>query len=403
MFKAKFIFPIVILLVAVLISNKLGFFDNFKNFLAATFFVKSIEIGELKEKYKEAEQGRNKIKIAIVPGHDENSPGTEFNGIQEKDLTVLLGKDLANFLGADKNFDVTLIRNEKGYNENFLNYFENARGSIENFVKSQKQEMTALIEAGAIDKVSGVFHNKAASDTAVKLYGINKWLSDNAFDIVIHIHFNDYPRRKPNTAGKYSGFSIYIPEKQFSNSEASKAIAESIFPKLELLLPKSNLPEENKGVVEDQTLIAIGAYNSLDAAGLLIEYGYIYEPPLQSEIIRNKFINELAFQTYEGIKSFFVGENYALKRSVPLTENLNVVLKTGEKNSAEVLSLQLALSYSGFYPPYGYSQRDCPFTGNFKKCTQLAVKEFQKKYGIVGEENYAGETTIQKLKNLYPQ
>ena len=58
--KSKFFLLIGILSFAILVSSKFGFFADFKNFLAATFFIKSIDIGDLKEKYKEAELGNEK-------------------------------------------------------------------------------------------------------------------------------------------------------------------------------------------------------------------------------------------------------------------------------------------------------------------------------------------------------
>ena len=51
-------------------------------------------------------------------------------------------------------------------------------------------------------------------------------------DLVIHIHFNDYPNRKLNRVGEYSGFSIYIPEKQLPNYEKSFEIVNSVFSQL---------------------------------------------------------------------------------------------------------------------------------------------------------------------------
>jgi len=38
----------------------------------------------------------------------------------------------------------------------------------------------------------------------------------------------------------------------------------------------SNISGENRGIIEDQKLIAIGAYNTLDPAVLFMEYGYIH-------------------------------------------------------------------------------------------------------------------------------
>ena len=41
--------------------------------------------------------------------------------------------------------------------------------------------------------------------------------------------------------------------------------------------PVNGMHFPGEGVVEDQELIAIGSFNTLNPIGLLIEYGYIYE------------------------------------------------------------------------------------------------------------------------------
>ncbi len=164
-------------------------------------------------------------------------------------------------------------------------------------VKKQKETMSELVRAGEVHNVEGVIHNSAPDETALKLYGINKWANENNIDIVLHIHFNDYPNRKYNREGKYSGFVIYVPEAQYSNAKASRAVAEPIFNQLAKFYPKSDFLREQDGMVGDQHLIAIGAHNTLDPVGMLIEYGYIYEPQFLNEKIRGSIIKELAFQT----------------------------------------------------------------------------------------------------------
>jgi len=128
--------------------------------------------------------------------------------------------------------------------------------------------------------------------------------NENKIDIVIHIHFNDYPRRNQKQAGRYSGFAIYVPEPQFSNGRASKALADSVSSQLKKNFPVSNMPLEKSGVVEDQNLIATGANNSLDSAVLFIEYGYIYESQFVNPQTQLSAIKELTFQTHQGIKNF---------------------------------------------------------------------------------------------------
>ena len=71
------------------------------------------------------------------------------------------------------------------------------------------------------------------------------------------------------------------------------------------------MPKEDTGVIEDQELIALGSNNSLDGVGMLVEYGYIYEPGIVDISIRNKILDDLAFQTYLGVMDFL--ENQQMK------------------------------------------------------------------------------------------
>ena len=128
-----------------------------------------------------------------------------------------------------------------------------------------------------------VEHNFATVDTALKLYAINKWANENNIEIVFHIHFNDYPGRKFNQIGEYTGFSIYVPEYQLPNHRASSKLAESLKNQLEKYFTKSDLPAESSALIEDQELIAVGSNASRDGVSVLVEYGYIYEPPFRNE------------------------------------------------------------------------------------------------------------------------
>lgn len=76
-------------------------------------------------------------------------------------------------------------------------------------------------------------------------------------------------------------------------------------------------------------------------------------------------------------------------------------LQKGDKNKESVLALQTALNFEKLYPPEGFDKRDCPITGNFGNCTSLALKKFQEKYGINDEAGKIGESTKNKLNELY--
>jgi len=155
-----------------------------------------------------------------------------------------------------------------------------------------------------VSKGDSIQHNSASSEVATHLYGINKWSNENDIDLVLHLHINDMPRKNTSVAGPYVGFAIYVPEKQYSNAKASKEIGESLKNRLEDVMGVSTMPKESAGVIESQQLIAMGSYNTSDAASLLIEYGYIYETQYTIEASQRKFAKLVAEQTYQGLRDF---------------------------------------------------------------------------------------------------
>lgn len=367
------------------------------DFMSSIFFVDSTTTQELHNKYN----SDKKIKILIVPGHDESSGGTVYKKIKESEINLMLAKELYYFLSDNPLFNVYLYRDELGKNIGIENYIKANASLIDGFIKSKKDLMQKLIEAGDISLVEGVVHNTAPENTAKTLYGINKWANDNKVDLVVHIHFNDYPGRKMNQRGKYSGFAIYIPESQYSNASASKELSSYILKNLNHFYSKSNMPKENKGIVEDQELIALGSYNTLDGTGILIEYGYIYESQFTDQLTQKEILKDMAYQTYLGITNFFDKEKYNSEywKSTLLPNNWSRNLDKGDRGS-DVLSLQAALVLEGFYPPKDYSPDECPVTGKYGDCTVEAIKDFQERYGIK-TTGVTGPKTLEKLNELY--
>jgi len=385
-------------------NNKILSSKPLENLLAGVFFIESITEAEIKTTYNLAKQEQDKLNILIVPGHDEDVWGAQFNGEKEANLNAELGEYLSNFLEKEKGFNVFLTRDKRGYNPIFLNYFNENRQLIIQFINQYKNMMDTVVRIGLVEINNIIEHNRASNETVIKLYGINKWANENDIDVVIHIHFNDYPGRKYDKPGKYSGFSIYVPEKQFSNSKVSMALAKSVSGQLKKYLPVSDMPKEQNGIIEDQELIAIGANNSLDPAVLFIEYGYIYEPQFTNRNTRKVALEEAAYQTYLGIKNFFEGEDNSLTRQYDALKNTyswENNLERGLKGSKDVFALQLALAQSEVYPPKTFSKNDCPINGNFGNCTNEAVKEFQKKYKIEPPLGFVGPITRGKLKEIF--
>lgn len=400
---------IVLLVVVLFLSSYLEvpYLGSALYYIAGPFFEERVTSAELHNKYK-----NSIIKILIVPGHDNEFTGANFNGVRESDLNAEIGYHLLNFFKEDNEFESFITREKDGdYNPWFLKYVETQNVAITTFRDKLKSIMKEAVLRGHIKRTAQFYHNAADSRTSLILYGVNKWANENDIDIVLHIHFNDYPGRQYSATGRYSGFSVYIPENQLPNARASKEVAQMIKNKLEFFLSKSNLPAESGTVIEDQELIAIGSNASRDGVSVLVEYGYVYEPLFADESLRPATMKELAFQTYRGVKNYFEPDKKVLYQGYDTTllpYAWRAALAPGERNK-DVLSLQVALLKDGTYPPPGATLSQCPISGYFGDCTINAVKSFQEKYkeeilkpiGLVNPTGAVYSLTLDKLNNLY--
>jgi len=259
------------------------------------------------ERMKLEGQRSGKIKILIVPGHDFEYSGAFVKNIKESDLTLKTANYLKEFLEKSGVFEVYITREEKlsdkenDYTESFQKYFNENRESILRYKDLYKKETEKKESQNQIEPINHIEHNDAPLEMAYRLYAINKWIEDNNVDIVIHIHFNDYPGRK-NTWGKFNGFSLYVPDVNLRNGEISQEFSEFIGKSLSQKFKYSNNPVEKDGIILGDDLIAVGANNTISAISVLIEYGYIYEKHLQNEDVLRLF----AKQTYEGIMNYLV-------------------------------------------------------------------------------------------------
>ncbi len=269
--------------------------------LAALVAPERITPETLRAKY----ESRVPIRILVVPGHDDEFWGTEYKGTREADLTLELGKMVRDRFAGDPRFAVTITRESGEYKDEFADHFETFSSLIWEFRDYVRAVFASAVARGDVVPVTENYHGFAASEIVRRLYGINLWANENGVDALLHIHFNDYPRARASRPGRYTGFSIYVPESQFPNARASRALANTVKARLNTALTVSNYPQEKEGVVEDQELIAVGAYGSLYPASLLIEYGYIYEPYFVDKNARAQLFPALADLTYQGIVDFF--------------------------------------------------------------------------------------------------
>ncbi len=336
-------------------------------------FPTSVTTEEIQAKY----QNGQTVKVLIMPGHEPTYGGAEENGLRERDIVVTISQKLAAQLRTDPRFEVTIARDQLAWHRDLEVYFKENWKSIERYVKAKKKEMQRLIRKGELeDREFEVEHNTAATDVALRLYGINKWANENEYDIVIHPHLNDNVG-----ATNHSGFAVYVPDTQFGNARASRALGESIAAELNQFSASSTLPIENYALVEDQDLIALGAYNTSESAVTLIEYAYIYESKIKEAGARDAVLSDMAYQTYRGIRDY-VGAPVLGDNTLSLPYLWQVGPLTVGSSGAQVYALQAALHSLGFYPPKDQLLIGCPISGYVGECTTQALKAFQASKGL---------------------
>ncbi len=264
----------------------------------ALVFQETTSLVQLTDRYR-----AGKLRVLIVPGHDNQFSGAYYAGNREADLNIQFARYLADTFAHDENLDVVVARDllTGFYYADILKLFDHHRESILNFRSVKKFLMDELLAKGTIEERSTNNHSFATDEISQRLYGINKWANDNHIDLIIHIHFNDYPR-KYKGAGKYRGVAIFVPDNQYPNAKPSLKIGQDILASLAEVRPISNNPLEKAGVIPSQELIAVGSNASVNAAAILIEYGYVYEPDFVDPVAREKMFKVLAEKTYFGLK-----------------------------------------------------------------------------------------------------
>src|SRR3972149_9530418 len=95
-------------------------------------------------------------KVLIVPGHDDESWGTEFLSVKEADMNVKLSLMLYDRLKQDKNFEVFITRDWNGYKKEFADYFQNNEEVILQFIKNSKEKFDDKIRNGEVKEFENV-------------------------------------------------------------------------------------------------------------------------------------------------------------------------------------------------------------------------------------------------------
>lgn len=339
-------------------------------------------VSELQAAYQAAGAGGEKVRILVMPGHEPFYGGAEYRSLKERDIVVDIANKIAVQLRANPRYEVIVARDALTWNADLTFYFDNAWRTIQRFVKEKKKEMQKLVRRGEVeDRDFEVAHNTAATDVALRLYGITKWGNENDIDIAIHVHLNDNFGHGLSAPGLHSGFAVYVPDEHFGNAQASTALGEALARNLNHWNATSTLPIENYGVVPDQDLIALGSYNTAEFVSVLVEYAYIYESKITYPEARNAVLDDFAYQTYRGVQEFF-GAPVAGDDTLALPYAWVEGPLTVGASSPQAYALQVALHKLGFYPPAGELLIGCPVSGYVGTCTVTALKSFQASKGL---------------------
>lgn len=311
---------LIYITIAILLSNAMFFYfkddgnkilpekEDMYDYITAGYYKEPVSGEELKNKFNRISISRfinpkEKIKILLVPGHDDVHKGAEFNGVHELDLNIELSEKIKEEIEKDKRFEVLLLSDYKT-NKKVDSYIEENKIKIERLEKHHKEVTKKLQQEGLVLLKSGIDHNFAHEEMINKLYGINFYSNDQKIDLVIHVHFNNYHRYNMKKEGEYEGFSIYYPTLVYNNGEVSKELGTHLMAKMMRVSTSSTNPAEEDVLIEDSELIAVGAYNTLKVPALLVEYGYVYEKNILEEDFRVDRFNLLANATKEGILGF---------------------------------------------------------------------------------------------------
>ncbi len=336
----------------------------------------TMSVADLKAKYAAAGKGGTLVKILIVPGHEPDFGGTEYQGLKERDINVAIANQLASQLSKDPRLNVIVARDTESWNTELASYFSSAWDSIVSFVNTHKQQSSADSQSPQFQAA----HSAAPTDVALRLYGITKWANENGVDIAIHVHLNDAGDRVGEGAGSQAGFAVYTPSPIYGNASTSRAFGSSIASELNHYNATSSLAIENLGVVDDQELIALGAYNTASFASVLVEYAYIYESKITSPAVLPIVEKEFANSTYRGVEEFF-GSRVSYYDTLQIPHVFRTSPSQGTY-SAETYALQVGLHRLHLYPAPGEYYYDCPVEGYMGTCTMNALKAFQKSKGI---------------------
>ena len=240
-------------------------------------------------------------RILLVMGHTQDQKGAVYGELTEYELNYDLITQLEQDL-VTRGCEVIVLHEDGHYSQSFQDYFETHEDKILNFRAQQKEEYAREYPMSVV--TNDTDHNYASKEATIQLYGINMWTTENEVDVVIHVHFNDYPGRVWNQVGTHTGFSLFTSLKTNDNFIESFRLAKLIEQEMLQYANRSTVEKESAGVLESE-LIAVGQANSVIVPAVLFEGGFIYEDKFTNPVQRKKEFTDYTQAIGQAIDRYF--------------------------------------------------------------------------------------------------
>lgn len=254
-------------------------------------------------------------RVLIAPGHEPQHGGAIFRNVRERDLASDLSVYMSDRLKSAGIFEVRVTRDRSDWDKTLTQYINREATQIIG-LKFCKQLLTELsyLSQNRTRVDDAVPHSYTDYDSSLRLYGTNMWANHNKIDLVVNVHFNNDNRLNTRVRGANRGFSIYIPSKDMSNSINSRKVAQYIYDELkqdfEPDISSTARDHASDAIYEDQSLIALGANDTLVMPSVLIEYAYVYEKMFDTDDSTKSALSIMASDTVRGINKYFNNEKH---------------------------------------------------------------------------------------------
>lgn len=234
--------------------------------------------------------------IAIDAGHGGKDSGAlGSGGAKEKDITLLIAKELAKVINSDPGMKAVLIRSDDTFVPLQERYMKARRQQADLFVSIHAD--AALNNAASGSSVF-VLSTKGASSQAAR------WLADkeNAADLVGGVSLDDKDKNLS---------AVLLDLSQSATMRMSEDAADIVLQSLK------DLGKTHKREVEHANFVVL---RSPDVPSMLVETGFITNPTEERNLNNPEHRKKLAFAISQGVRNFFIeqpipGTYYAKKQN----------------------------------------------------------------------------------------